>query len=192
MQKKLRKRIGLNIYKIYYIGSENMGTQLRVAGTVNESIVDGPGIRYVIFTQGCSHNCVGCHNPQTHDFDGGSLIDINEIIKQVKRNPLLDGITFSGGEPFEQADVLSELAKEIKAIGLNVMTYTGYTLEYINKNKAFHLGWEKLLSLTDILVDGKFEITKKNLLLKFRGSENQRIIDVGSSMKLNSVVEIKL
>lgn len=169
-----------------------MGTQLRVAGTVNESIVDGPGIRYVIFTQGCNHNCVGCHNPQTHAFDGGSLIDINDIIKQVKRNPLLDGITFSGGEPFEQADVLSELAREIKALGLNVMTYTGYTIEYINKNKTYHMGWEKLLSLTDILVDGKFEITKKNLLLKFRGSENQRIIDVGRSIKLNSVVEMQL
>lgn len=169
-----------------------MGTQLRVAGTVNESIVDGPGIRYVIFTQGCHHNCVGCHNPQTHAFDGGSLIDINDIIKQVKRNPLLDGITFSGGEPFEQADVLSELAREIKALGLNVMTYTGYTIEYINKNKTYHMGWEKLLSLTDILVDGKFEITKKNLLLKFRGSENQRIIDVGRSIKLNSVVEMQL
>ena len=91
-----------------------MGTQIRIAGIVKESIVDGPGIRLVVFTQGCKHNCPGCHNPQSHSFNGGKLIDIETVLEQVKRNPLLDGLTFSGGEPFEQADVLAQLASKLK------------------------------------------------------------------------------
>lgn len=169
-----------------------MSTKLRIAGIVNESIVDGPGIRLVVFTQGCRHNCPGCHNPHTHSFEGGTLIDIDDIINQVKSNPLLDGITLSGGEPFEQAEALSELAQSIKSMGYNIMTYTGYTFEHIIENKYKIKGWDKLISVTDILVDGRFEIARKSMLLKFRGSQNQRIIDVKKSIDSKDVIEMQL
>ncbi|NLM76233.1 MAG: anaerobic ribonucleoside-triphosphate reductase activating protein [Clostridiaceae bacterium] len=167
-----------------------MDVNIRIAGIINESIVDGPGIRMVVFAQGCRHKCPGCHNPETHSFDGGKLVAVSSILEQAKSNPLLDGITISGGEPFEQAESFAVLAKEAKNLGLNIMTYTGYTYEYIVKNSSKHRGWEELLDETDILVDGRFEIEKRNLLLKFRGSENQRIIDVKRSKAENRVVEI--
>lgn len=160
-----------------------MNRQLRIAGIIKESIVDGPGIRLVVFTQGCRHNCPGCHNPNSHSFEGGTLVDISFILQQVKNNPLLDGVTLSGGEPFEQAEILAELAREIKNLGLNIMTYTGYKFEYLLANADAHSGWAELLDQTDILVDGRFDIEKKNLLLRFRGSENQRIIDVRKSLR---------
>lgn len=149
-------------------------TQIRIAGIEDESIVDGPGIRMVVFTQGCNHNCEGCHNPESHSFYGGKLIDIEEILNMIKENPLLDGITLSGGEPFEQALECSILAKKVKKLGLNVITYTGYTFEEILGNENF----KELLLQTDTLIDGKFDIKQKSLMLKFRGSKNQRIIDV--------------
>lgn len=148
--------------------------KLRVAGIIEESIVDGPGIRLVVFTQGCKHNCIGCHNPETHSFTGGKLIDIDSIVHMVKSNPLLDGITLSGGEPFEQVKECAILAKKVKELGLSVITYTGYTFEEILKDRNLR----ELLIYTDILIDGKFDIRKKSLILKFRGSTNQRIIDV--------------
>ena len=148
--------------------------KIRIAGIEEESIVDGPGIRLVVFTQGCNHKCVGCHNPGTHSFNGGSLIEIDDIVKMVKENPLLDGITLSGGDPFEQALECSILAKKVKDLGLSVVTYTGYTFEQILQNKDFR----ELLLQTDTLIDGKFDISKKSMMLQFRGSTNQRIIDV--------------
>ncbi|MBU5426351.1 anaerobic ribonucleoside-triphosphate reductase activating protein [Tissierella pigra] len=151
-----------------------MMDKIRIAGIEEESIVDGPGIRLVVFTQGCKHNCVGCHNPSTHSFNGGSLIEVDNIVKMVKENSLLDGITLSGGEPFEQALECSILARKVKSLGLSVVTYTGYTFEQMLKNKKFR----ELLLQTDILIDGKFDISKKSMMLQFRGSTNQRIIDV--------------
>jgi len=148
--------------------------EIRIAGIVEESIVDGPGIRMVIFTQGCNHNCRGCHNPETHGFHGGRLIHRDKIIQMIKENPLLDGLTFSGGEPFEQAIECSILAKNAKSLGLNIVTYSGYTFEEILKKEEFR----PLLEQTDILIDGKFEIDKKSQILKFRGSKNQRIIEL--------------
>ena len=103
--------------------------ELRIAGTANDSIVDGPGIRFTIFTQGCPHHCEGCHNPQTHDFSGGKLADTDELLDRIRSNPLLDGVTFSGGEPFCQAEALAELGSRIRSLGLNIVTYTGYTFE---------------------------------------------------------------
>lgn len=147
---------------------------IRIAGIEEESIVDGPGIRLVIFTQGCKHNCKDCHNPETHSFQGGYLIDINQIIQMIKENPLLDGITLSGGEPFEQAYECSLLAKKVRGLGLNIVTYSGYTFEELLKVEKFR----GLLLETDLLVDGRFEINKKSTLLPFKGSTNQRIIDV--------------
>ncbi|HEX9060226.1 MAG TPA: anaerobic ribonucleoside-triphosphate reductase activating protein [Clostridia bacterium] len=166
-----------------------MTEKIRVAGIVKESIVDGPGIRYVVFAQGCKHNCPGCHNPETHSFSCGDFVEIDDLICEMKQNPLLDGITLSGGEPFEQAEAFGELAIRAKECGYNVMTYTGYTYEYIKGNMNEINGWAKLLSGTDILVDGKFDIGKRSLLLKFRGSHNQRIIDVKRSIELNRIIQ---
>ncbi|AFS78794.1 anaerobic ribonucleoside-triphosphate reductase activating protein NrdG [Gottschalkia acidurici 9a] len=165
-----------------------MTNTIRIAGIVEESIVDGPGIRLVVFVQGCKHKCPGCHNVHTHAFDGGEIISVKNIIDKIKENPLLDGITLSGGEPFEQAKILSKLAKEVKDLGYNVMTYTGYTYEQIVKSSSDIYGWSELLENTDILVDGKFDVQKKNLKLRFKGSENQRIIDVKETKLNNKIV----
>lgn len=149
---------------------------LRISGIVNESIVDGPGIRLVIFAQGCKHNCLGCHNPDTHHFNGGTLMEHADIIDIIKKNPLLDGVTFSGGDPFEQALSFAILGEEIKKLGLNIITYTGYKYEDILESNQ--PGWKELLDTTDYLMDGPFELDNKSLELRFRGSSNQRIIDV--------------
>ena len=165
---------------------------LKIAGTVSDSIVDGPGLRLAIFTQGCPHRCEGCHNPQTHDFDGGEDVTLESLLEKIKSNPLLDGVTYSGGEPFCQAEGLYELGLEIKKLGLNIITYTGYTFEYILEHSDEENCYEKLLSVTDYLIDGPFVLDKKNILLKFRGSSNQRIINVPKSLAAKKVVEADL
>lgn len=162
--------------------------KLRIAGTVNDSIVDGPGIRFTIFIQGCPHNCKGCHNPQTHDFDGGELVDTDTLLEKIKSNPLLDGVTFSGGEPFCQAQTLAALGAEVKKLGMNVITYTGYTFEQLYKDRDKN-GWEELLAVTDYLIDGPFILEQKDWEIKFRGSSNQRYIDCQASLKEGRAVE---
>ena len=109
---------------------------IRIAGTVDDSIVDGPGFRYTVFTQGCSHHCPGCHNPETHDFAGGRTVDTDAIVAQMRANPLLDGLTLSGGDPMEQPAPCAELARQAHALGLNVWCYTGYTLEQLLQGVA--------------------------------------------------------
>lgn len=161
---------------------------VRIAGIIEESIVDGPGIRMVIFAQGCPHRCKGCHNPETHDFEGGYLMSLEDIVQLPSRNPLLDGVTFSGGEPFSQAKAFSMLGRRFKDLGLDIMTYTGYTYEFLLEKSKETSAWKQLLDVTDVLVDGKFEIEKKNLLLPFRGSENQRIIDLKETRRQNKIV----
>lgn len=163
-------------------------SSMRIAGIINESIVDGPGIRMVIFAQGCRHKCKGCHNPHTHSFDGGELVEVSKILNDIRKNPLLDGITLSGGDPFEQAEAFAELAGKVKKTGLNVITYTGYTFEQLLKYSAERKGYKELLENTDMLVDGPFILEEKNLLLKFRGSKNQRIIDVPESIKNHEIL----
>lgn len=155
---------------------------LKVSGIVAESIVDGPGIRYVIFAQGCNHYCKGCHNPSTFDVNGGSLIEIDELMKQIEKNPLLKGVTFSGGEPFLQAGAFAELAKKCHSIGLDVIAYTGYTFEDLISGFCDHPDWKCLLENIDILIDGPFIEEKKSLMLLFRGSSNQRILDTRLSL----------
>ena len=162
--------------------------ELRISGIVPESIVDGPGIRYTVFVQGCPHHCEGCHNPQTHDFEGGRLVDIEDIMNEIQRNPLLSGATFSGGEPFCQPEALFELGKLIKEKGLNLVCYSGYTFEELLALSEKRPAIKDLLSLTDILIDGKFILKEKSLMLKFRGSKNQRIIDVKKSLSKCEVV----
>ena len=154
--------------------------RLRIAGIEPESFVDGPGIRMTIFTQGCHHNCPGCQNPQTHDFNGGHFIDIDEILEMIEENPLLDGITFSGGDPMD--------AREIKERGLNLVIFTGYTYERLMDLAHERPDMFELLTFADILIDGPFIMAKKSLEIKFRGSTNQRIIDVQQSLVEGHVV----
>ena len=160
--------------------------QLRIAGTVKDSIVDGPGLRYVIFTQGCPHQCPGCHNPQTHDFEGGQDADIEKILDEIFKNPLLSGVTFSGGEPFCQAEGLVPIAEAVKEKGRHLMIYTGYLLEQLQKME--NPGVKRLLELADIIVDGPFVLAERNLTLSYRGSENQRVIDMAKTRKEGEVV----
>ncbi len=162
--------------------------KIRIAGTVNDSIVDGDGIRFVVFVQGCIHNCDGCHNPQTHDFSGGFETDTDSLLEKILANPLLDGVTFSGGEPFCQPAPLYELGKKVKENGLNLVCYTGFTFEELLEISKQDENVKNLLGICDVLIDGPFIMSKKNLLLKFRGSENQRILDVKKSLSERKAV----
>ncbi len=162
--------------------------QIRIAGKTAESIVDGPGIRYTLFVQGCPHRCEGCHNPQTHDFSGGYDADTDKILEEILENPLLDGVTFSGGEPFCHAKALADLSKKIKSSGLGIMAYSGYTIEYLMSHADDENGYMKLLEVLDYLVDGPFVISLKSYEAKFRGSTNQRIIDVKKTLETGSAV----
>lgn len=165
-----------------------MAWELKISGIVSESIVDGPGIRYVIFTQGCPHHCKGCHNPQTHDFQGGEMADWETVLQAVKENPLLGGVTFSGGEPFAQAEPLADLARELKRLGKHLMVYTGYTYEELLQRKGQRPAIGELLSQADILVDGPYVEAERDLTLKFRGSANQRVIDLVKTRDSGTVV----
>lgn len=162
--------------------------KIRISGIVNDSVVDGPGFRLAVFTQGCPHHCAGCHNPQTHDFEGGREIDTQEIIEKLRGNPLLDGITLSGGEPFCQGAACAELASATHALGLNVWTYSGYTYEQLLAGDAEQ---RALLAETDVLVDGPFVLPQRTLELRFRGSANQRLIDVKASAAAGSAQPVK-
>ncbi|MCH5324171.1 MAG: anaerobic ribonucleoside-triphosphate reductase activating protein [Eubacterium sp.] len=162
---------------------------IRIAGTVPESIVDGPGIRYTIFTQGCPHHCEGCHNPETHDFNGGRLAETDKIYEHIVKDPLLRGVTYSGGDPFCQPAPLYDLGKKLKEnTKLDIMIYTGYTFEQLLKMAESDSDVKGLLSVADIIVDGKFILSQRSLELKFKGSSNQRIIDVPASLKTGKVV----
>lgn len=154
-----------------------------------DSIVDGPGLRAVVWTQGCKHECRGCHNPHTHDMNGGFEINTNEIINQLKKLKLQKGITLSGGDPFEQSEAIMEIAEEAKNIGLDVWAYTGYTFEELTdrKNSNYFTNL-MLLQNIDVLVDGRFIESKRDINLKFRGSSNQRIIDVAKTLKNKKVI----
>lgn len=172
--------------------NDSESARLRIAGITDDSIVDGPGIRLTVFVQGCPHNCEGCHNPQTHDFSAGVDMTVDEIMGRINANPLLDGVTFSGGEPFCQAAALSELGRMVHKKGLNVITYSGYTYEYLKKNSDSENNYGKLLDISDYLVDGPFIADQKDMLIKFRGSRNQRIIDVKRSEENGSVVTVEM
>jgi len=151
---------------------------IRIAGCIHDSIVDGPGLRYAIFVQGCPHRCEGCHNPDAHDFSGGTEVPIQAIIDDIEKNPLLDGITLTGGEPFSQADKLIPIASYARERGLSVWVYSGWTYEELTGGLAENSGWEELVNLCDVLVDGRFELEKRSLDLQWRGSPNQRVIDL--------------
>ena len=155
-----------------------MGSDLRISGVEPESIVDGPGFRYVIFTQGCPHGCPGCHNPQTHDFAGGRLADIPAMLEEIAGDPLLQGVTFSGGEPFCQPEPLCGIARAVKAMGKDVVAYSGYTLEQLLEMGKRDPAVKELLGLCDVLIDGPYIEAQRDLTLRYRGSANQRVIDL--------------
>lgn len=162
--------------------------KLRVAGFEKESIVDGPGIRYVLFLQGCPHRCPGCHNPQTHEMNGGISMTIEEILKDIHSKKYLDGVTFSGGDPFVQPEPLLELAKQLKADGMHLTVYSGFTYEQLQEKGKADKAIQGLLDTVDLLVDGRFILEKKDLALAFRGSSNQRLIDLKKSRESGAVV----
>ncbi|MDR2655634.1 MAG: anaerobic ribonucleoside-triphosphate reductase activating protein [Oscillospiraceae bacterium] len=165
------------------------GKTLRLAGRVRESIVDGPGIRYTVFVQGCPHRCPGCHNPHTFDPQGGYDCAPEIIFEEIKKNPLLKGVTFSGGEPFEQAEALCLLAEEIKNLDLDIIAYSGYTFEQLLKKAEKEPQVLRLMFLCDFLIDGRFIKSLKNIDLRFRGSSNQRIINLPLSLENGTAVE---
>lgn len=164
---------------------------IQLAGVVRESIVDGPGIRFVVFCQGCPHLCPGCHNPVTHDFDGGYPCEVEKILKAIDENPLLDGVTFSGGEPACQPKAFLTLAKEIKARGLNIIMYSGFTLEQLTKMGETDPALAELLEYLDYLIDGRYEEAQRDLTLSFRGSRNQRIIDMNETRKTGNLITLE-
>jgi anaerobic ribonucleoside-triphosphate reductase activating protein len=149
---------------------------MRVAGIVKESIVDGPGIRFTVFTQGCSIQCEGCHNPDTWDYVGGTEMTVQELAAEMLSNPLTDGLTISGGEPFEQASECAQLAGIAQSNGLNVWVYTGRTYEGLLDESETNAGINSLLKLTNVLVDGRFIREERTMSLEWRGSKNQRLI----------------
>ena len=164
--------------------------KIRLAGIIENSINNGEGIRKVIFAQGCKHHCKGCFNPSTHDFNGGYECDTDKIIERINNDYMIDGVTFSGGDPFEQAEAFAEIAKNINP-ELNIWCYTGYTLQEIIDKANEKPEWVDLLTHIDVLVDGKFEEDdkkkeekskikedKKDRNLKFKGSSNQNIIQL--------------
>ncbi len=155
-----------------------MTDTIRLYGLVADSIVDGPGYRVSVFTQGCPHHCPGCHNPESHAPEGGTLWTLNDVEKKFTGNPLLTGITLSGGEPFAQAGACAELARRARAKGLTVWTYTGYLYEQLLDKALADADVRELLAQTDVLVDGPFVLALRSLELEFCGSRNQRLIDL--------------
>ncbi len=158
---------------------------LDIAGVVKDSITDGPGIRYTLFVQGCPHNCEGCHNPETHPFGVGKKRTTDEIFAEIMRNRLNSGVTFSGGDPVCQAKELISLAKAIKNAGKDLAMYTGYLFEDLLKMGS---DVSELLQYIDTIIDGKFILAERTLTYPFRGSKNQRIIDVQASLKANTTI----
>ena len=155
---------------------------IRVSGIVSESVVDGPGIRLSVFAQGCSHQCLGCHNPETHSYDGGHLVSINDIIDSVRANSMLDGISLSGGEPFDQASAMTKIADGVRFVAqetgrkLDIWCWTGYTAEVLCRKAEYERSdWKRLLNAIDVLIDGPFVRECATMQCPWRGSSNQRI-----------------
>ena len=163
-----------------------MSDFLRIGGIEPESIVDGPGFRYTVFVQGCCFSCPGCHNPQLQTFDGGREMALDDMVRDIQANPLLDGLTLSGGEPFTQALACAALAEAVRARGLSVITFTGYLWEDLLASGRED--WRRLIEASDIIVDGPFIQSLRDPDLRFRGSSNQRLIDVHRSLAMGQAL----
>ena len=162
--------------------------EIRLAGEMTtESVVDGEGIRTVIWTQGCPHHCPGCHNPETHDFKGGFLRDVDDVIEEIKNVPLQDGITLSGGDPLSQIEPCLKIAKWCQENNLNVWCYTGYKIEDLLERAKKEKNLRELLENVDVLVDSPFILELRSFEVPFRGSKNQRLIDAKKTIKENKV-----
>ena len=162
-----------------------MANVLRLASPLQyDSIVDGPGVRMVVWTQGCPHHCAHCHNPQTWNMEEGTLYEVDALVKEIQEAQLQTGITFSGGEPFLQARQLLPLAIAAKKKRYSIWAYTGFQFEDIVQDEDKY----SLLAYIDILVDGPFIETQKDYRLRFKGSRNQRIIDVAASLQANTII----
>jgi len=186
-----RPKRGIQDIYDYILNNEDViKVEMRIAGIIRESVVDGPGMRFVIFAQGCRHGCRGCHNPGTWDPSGGTLIKTEDLLEQVKATKLIKGVTFSGGEPFLQAAPLAWLGQEIRLLGMDIITYTGYTWEELLALSLEDQAVMDLLLVSDYIVDGPFILEEKDLDLPFRGSRNQRFIDVANSLKEGRVTEV--
>ena len=159
---------------------------MKIYGLVQDSIVDGPGLRFSCFVQGCPHKCVGCHNPDSHDINGGVEMTIDGVIKKMLSNPITEGLTLTGGEPFLQAESCLTIAKAAHENKLNVWAYSGWTFEHLLNNGSD--AQKRLLRELDVLVDGPFILAERSLSLKWRGSRNQRVIDVQASLHSNKIV----
>jgi anaerobic ribonucleoside-triphosphate reductase activating protein len=160
---------------------------MRLSGITPESLVDGPGLRYVIFTQGCQHQCPHCQNPETWDIEAGKEYSARQLIRLLKKQKKAkQGVTFSGGEPFLQAAELAEVAQAARQMGWDVVTYTGFTYEELIA--THNDGINALLSASDILIDGRYVHALRDIGLKFRGSSNQRIIDVTKTLEKGQIV----
>ena len=159
---------------------------MKIFGLVQDSIVDGPGFRFSCFVQGCPHHCPGCHNPASHDPEGGREIPVEEVARQLLSNPLTDGLTLSGGDPFAQSEDCLALARIAHENNLNVWAYSGWTFEYLRDQGSE--GQKALLAEVDVLVDGPFLMEQRSLALPWRGSRNQRVIDVPASLAAGEAV----
>lgn len=158
---------------------------LNLAGITGDSIVDGPGIRTTVFCQGCPHHCPGCHNPETWAFGCGNDMEEETVLEIIQSNPLCHGVTFSGGEPFSQAAAFAKLGRLLKEQGYEVASYSGYTFEELLAGTADQ---RELLETLDILIDGPFLLEQRSLELNFRGSRNQRVIQVPESLNAGKAV----
>ena len=165
-----------------------MSQTIRLYGLETDSIVDGIGYRTAIFTQGCHHGCEGCHNPGSHDPQAGVEWTLDDVEKKFSGNPLLDGITLSGGEPFLQPGPCAELARRAHAKGLSVWVYSGFTYEELQRMAQRDGNVRALLEECDVLVDGRFVLAQRSLELNFCGSRNQRIIDMARTRQEGKVI----
>lgn len=153
-----------------------------------DSIVDGPGLRAVLWTQGCGHHCKGCQNPQTWSFDGGGLVPIDMVLDAIDELEYQDGITFSGGDPMYQVEACNIIADYAKKKGLNIWVYTGFTYEEVLELSKKDKTYMDFLSKIDVLVDGRFILKERDMNLLFRGSRNQRLIDMKKTLESGSIV----
>ena len=171
----------------YHGRMEKSPDTIRIFGTAPDSIVDGPGLRYAVFTQGCSHDCPGCHNPESHDFAGGTVVRIDDIVADIRKNGLIQGVTLSGGDPFEQPAACAELARRIRdELHLGIWAFTGFLYEDLLASDDPAV--RELLDLIDVLVDGPFVERLKSYTLVWKGSSNQRVIDMAKTRAAGKIV----
>ncbi len=166
--------------------AEKEAFPMRIFGLVQDSIVDGPGFRFSCFVQGCPHHCPGCHNPESHDPNGGREMTVEEVAKELLKNPLTDGLTLSGGDPFAQPEDCLSLAKTAHAHDLNVWAYSGWTFEHLRDHGTPEQ--RALLEEVDVLIDGPFVLEQRSLALPWRGSRNQRVVNVRASLEAGEAV----